>query len=397
MVVPPERFRDEELFDTRAVVEAGGHHVVVASTRAGECLGSRGGRVYAEAALDAQRAADYDAIVFVGGGGSRLLWRDEDALRLAREAADTAKVLGAICLAPVILGNAGVLQGRAATVSGSEARTIEACGATYTGPGVTVDGSIITANGPKSSALFGQRIVDLLACREGGSSASIGSDGPVAVKAVIFDMDGLMFDTERLARDAWRRAMAEHGYALDDSVYLTAVGRTVEVACRIFLDALGPDLPIDDIEAAKARYLQEMLTPGPPLKEGLVALLDGIADLGLSTAVASSTARAEVARRLSSVGLLERFDVVVGGDEVALGKPAPDLFLRAGEDLGVAAADCVVLEDSEAGIRAAAAAGMIAVMVPDLVEPSPVVRELAAAVVGSLSEVPGALRELGSA
>ncbi|HEY5169766.1 MAG TPA: HAD hydrolase-like protein, partial [Thermoleophilia bacterium] len=65
---------------------------------------------------------------------------------------------------------------------------------------------------------------------------------PVAVSAVIFDMDGLMFDTERLARDAWRRAMAEHGYALDDEVYLTAVGRTVEGACRVFVDAFGPDL-----------------------------------------------------------------------------------------------------------------------------------------------------------
>jgi len=162
MVVPPERFRDEELFDTRAALQAGGHSIVVASTRVGECLGSRGGHAYAEVTLDAQRAADYEAIVFVGGGGSKLLWRDEDALRLAREAADGGKVLGAICLAPVILGNASVLQGRNATVAGTEARTIEAAGATYTGPGVTVDGNIVTANGPKSSTLFGQRLAGLL-------------------------------------------------------------------------------------------------------------------------------------------------------------------------------------------------------------------------------------------
>ena len=134
MVVPPERFRDEELFDTRAALQAGGHHVVVASTHVGRCPGSRGGHVCAEVPLDAQRAADYEAIVFVGGGGSKLLWRDEDALRLAREAADGNKVLGAICLAPVILGNAGVLRGRKATVAGTEARTIEMAGAAYTGP-----------------------------------------------------------------------------------------------------------------------------------------------------------------------------------------------------------------------------------------------------------------------
>ena len=212
------------------------------------------------------------------------------------------------------------------------------------------------------------------------------------MKAVIFDMDGLMFDTERLARDAWQRAMAEYGYALDDSVYLTAVGRTVDNACQVFVEALGPDLPIGDIEAAKARYLRDMLDAGLPLKNGLLSLLDGLEELRTLTAVASSTARAEVERRLFRAGLRERFHATVGGDEVAHGKPAPDLFLLAGERLGVAPADCVVLEDSEAGIRAAAAAGMSPVMVPDLVEPSAAVRELARAVVPSLSE---ALKVLG--
>jgi protease I len=162
MVVAPERFRDEELFDTRAVLESRGHSVVVASTHAGECPGSRGGRVLAEAVLGDQRAADFDAVVFVGGGGSKLLWRDEDALRLAREAQAGAKVLGAICLAPVILANAGVLRGKNATVAGTEAKTIEAQGATYSGPGVTVDGNIVTANGPKSSTAFGESIAGLL-------------------------------------------------------------------------------------------------------------------------------------------------------------------------------------------------------------------------------------------
>jgi protease I len=169
MVVAPERFRDEELFDTRTVLEASGHAVVVASTRVGECPGSRGGHVLVEAEITDQGAADFDAVVFVGGGGSKLLWRDEDAIRLAREAAADSKILGAICLAPVILANAGVLRGRRATVAGTEARTIEAEGATYTGPGVTVDGNIVTANGPKSSTLFGQSIADLLT--PGGRSA----------------------------------------------------------------------------------------------------------------------------------------------------------------------------------------------------------------------------------
>jgi len=109
-------------------------------------------------------------------------------------------------------------------------------------------------------------------------------------------------------------------------------------------------------------------------------------------AVASSTARTEVERRLSVAGLRHRFLVTVGGDEVARGKSAPDLFLLAAERLGVTPADCLVLEDSELGIRAAAAAGMTAVMIPDLIQPSAAVRELAGAVLPSLSQVLGLLR-----
>jgi HAD superfamily hydrolase (TIGR01509 family) len=216
----------------------------------------------------------------------------------------------------------------------------------------------------------------------------------VSVGAVIFDMDGLMFDTERLARDAWRRALAEHGYALDDEVYLTAVGRTVEGACSVFVDIFGPDLPIVDIAAAKARYLRSMLEPAPPLKPGLSTLLDGLEARRLPLAVASATARAEIERRLATVDLLERFGAVVGGDEVECGKPAPELFLLAAERLHVRPADCVVLEDSEAGVEAAVAAGMPVLVVPDLVGPSPVVRAAARAVLPSLAE---AMEVIGTA
>lgn len=219
-----------------------------------------------------------------------------------------------------------------------------------------------------------------------------GSPAP-GVGAVVFDMDGLMFDTERLAREAWRAAMADHGYALHDDVYLDVVGRTAREARAIFVAALGPDLPIDDIAAAAARRLRDLLLPVPPLKPGLVALLDGIGDLHLPAAVASSTAHAEVERRLVAAGLRRRFAAVASGDEVARGKPAPDLFLLAGRRLGVAPDRCLVLEDSEAGVGAATAAGMRPVMVPDLAEPAPAVRE-SAVVVASLSDVLAVLRPL---
>ncbi len=165
MVVAPERFRDEELFDTQAELTQAGHQTVIASTHTGVCPGARGGQVTAELTLDQVHCADYAAVVFVGGGGSKLLFHNIDAWRIAQTMAQQGKVVAAICLAPVILAFAGVLRGRQATVAGTEATTIATHGAHYTGPGVTVDGHFVTANGPKSSRLFGQKIVQLLVTR----------------------------------------------------------------------------------------------------------------------------------------------------------------------------------------------------------------------------------------
>ena len=216
----------------------------------------------------------------------------------------------------------------------------------------------------------------------------------MTIRAVIFDMDGLMFDSERLAREAWRAALADQGYALHDRVYQRAIGRTAEEACEVFVEAYGKGLPIEAIEADKARRLEVLLKPFPPLKPGLLELLDVIAELGLRAAVASATAAAEVRGRLVAARLAARYDVVVGGDEVRAGKPAPDLFARAAQLLRVAAEECVVLEDSEAGILAASVARMVPVMVPDLVRPSASCRALCASVVVSLHEAAPVIRGL---
>ena len=163
MIVAPERFRDEELFATQAELIRAGHQTVIASTHLGVCPGSRGGQTTAERTLAQVDCADYAAVVFVGGGGSKRLFHDAEAWRIAREMSQQGKVVAAICLAPVILAVAGVLHGRQATVAGTEAMTLINHGAHYTGPGVTVDGQFVTANGPKSSPAFGRAIVQLLA------------------------------------------------------------------------------------------------------------------------------------------------------------------------------------------------------------------------------------------
>lgn len=162
MIIAPERFRDEELFVPMSEFHRHGHEVVIASTKVGLCEGSRGGNACSELLLKEINTETYDAVVFVGGGGSKLLFHDGDAIRIAQEMNENGKIVSAICLAPVILANAGVLKNKKATVSGQEAKTIEDQGAIYTQPGVTVDGHIITGNAPKSSQLFGETICDLL-------------------------------------------------------------------------------------------------------------------------------------------------------------------------------------------------------------------------------------------
>jgi protease I len=108
------------------------------------------------------RASDFDAVVFVGGLGSMEYWNDAAACRLVKDAADNGKVIGAICIAPVTLANAGILKGKKATVSSSEVERLRAQGAEYTGRDVEVAGNLVTANGPKTSEKFGHAILKLL-------------------------------------------------------------------------------------------------------------------------------------------------------------------------------------------------------------------------------------------
>jgi len=162
MIIAHDGFRDEELFLTREELEKGGHKTVIASVAKGVCRGSRGGSASATISLAEIRAEHYEAAVFVGGGGSRVYFTERDALRIAAEMAGQGKVVAAICVAPVILANAGLLHGKKATVYASEVKAIEAKGAKYTGAGVTVDSNIVTGDGPKSARLFGQKISELL-------------------------------------------------------------------------------------------------------------------------------------------------------------------------------------------------------------------------------------------
>lgn len=170
MVIAPENFRDEEFLVPKSYFEQQGHRVFVASTRKGACRGMLGATVQAEYSLAEVRAADYDAVVFVGGAGTPLVRREQFAIKLAQDAAASGKVLAAICWAPTILAKADVLNGRKATVwLGNDGeygtttdKVLEKFKAKYEKSGVVIDGKVVTADGPAHAKQFAEAIVRLL-------------------------------------------------------------------------------------------------------------------------------------------------------------------------------------------------------------------------------------------
>ena len=162
LIIAPQNFRDEELFETKAELEDEGVETTIASRQTGTVSGSRGGKAEAVLSIDSAKVSDFDAVVFIGGTGASEYFNDGTAQRLAKDAVLQNKVLAAICIAPSILANAGLLQGKNATAFDSESENLKAKGANYTGESVTVDGKIVTANGPNAARQFGEEIANAL-------------------------------------------------------------------------------------------------------------------------------------------------------------------------------------------------------------------------------------------
>ena len=208
---------------------------------------------------------------------------------------------------------------------------------------------------------------------------------PFAPAAVVFDMDGLMLDSERAITHCMARAAAAAGHEIPPSQWLELVG-TGEEACRGIIAARLGGEAAEALLAHADRLYEEVVDAGVPHRPGIVALLDWLDRHGLPRAVATSTRRPLALRKLRRAGLLDRFHAVCTSSDVPAPKPAPDVYLLAAQRLGVAPAQCLVLEDSPTGVRAALAAGMLPVQVPDLLPPDAAVRALGHRIVGSLAE-----------
>ena len=222
------------------------------------------------------------------------------------------------------------------------------------------------------------------------STASFARCAPILRRpaAVIFDMDGLVLDTEPLAARAWAEAAAALGVVFDMSLARAMIGRNFADCATMLRAHYAAPYPVDALLGRwHAAYDDVVAREGLALKPGVHELLEWLEANSIPRAVATSTRRERARSKLERTALLPRFHDVVGGDEVARGKPAPDIYVEAARRLGKDVASCVALEDSEPGIRAALAAGVTPIMVPDLHPPSPELVALDVAVLPSLHEV----------
>lgn len=209
------------------------------------------------------------------------------------------------------------------------------------------------------------------------------------IKAVIFDMDGTIFDTERIYHDAWMAA------GVPEELYWQMIGRghaEIQEMFRRHMD-VPPQVLYERCDAETKR----LLAPGVPKKPGLDALLQHLRQQDYRMALATSSLTENAGEKLRRAEVTDFFDAVIGGDQVEHGKPAPDIYRKAADAVHCAPAECMVLEDSFNGVRGGHAAGMYTVMIPDLLQPDAEIRVLADAVLPSLAEVAPLLLRLANA
>ena len=208
------------------------------------------------------------------------------------------------------------------------------------------------------------------------------------IKGVLFDMDGLMTDTERLFLQLWCEVMVERGYPEHRDVVIYCIGQNHAATRDYVREKLGDDFDYLSIIQEIGRRSKRFCTDhGVPVKPGLYELLDYLDAQNIPYAVATSTLRTNAQWRLQNIGVLDRLHGLVTGDMVTVGKPEPEIFLRAAETLDLPPEQCLVLEDSPHGILAAHRAGCLPVMIPDLKEPDAETEKLLFARCGSLPEV----------
>ncbi len=209
---------------------------------------------------------------------------------------------------------------------------------------------------------------------------------PRPVAAVVFDMDGLLFDTEALYEKALFTAARAVECAMDIDTFHSMIGTPWPDSRRRLLERYGETYPVDRLADTWVDHFRLLVDVELALKPGVLELLALLDEVGLARAIATSSSHATVQHHVAAHRIGDRFHAIVGEGDYAAGKPAPDPYLEAARRLGVDPRHCLALEDSPNGVRSASAAGMMTVMVPDRVQPTDEIRKLCL-VVPSLHEV----------
>lgn len=215
------------------------------------------------------------------------------------------------------------------------------------------------------------------------------------IKAIIFDMDGLMIDSERVTFECYQERLKDMNLTMDEEFYKTLLGKPIKGIYQRFYDVYGNDFPIEnviqDVHQLMAEYFE---TEGVPVKKGLVELLHYLKENNYKTIVATSSNRDRVDKILAQAKITEFFDDSICGDEVTKGKPNPEVFLKSCQKLGVNVDEAIVLEDSEAGIQASYDANIKVICIPDMKYPEKQYEEKTFKILKDLTEVTAYLKSL---
>ncbi|WP_179188125.1 HAD family hydrolase [Kiloniella majae] len=205
--------------------------------------------------------------------------------------------------------------------------------------------------------------------------------------AVVFDMDGLLIDSEAIYLRASVDAAKELGFALSEELYKSVVGLTMQAGEDIIRKGMGNDFPFDEFNSKMHELLEIEFARHVPLKTGAEELLTLLAERNLPVAVATSTSRRRAESHLTHAGVIPYFSTIVTSGDVTRGKPDPEPYLLATKRLGVSPKSCLALEDSHNGVRSAHGAGLQTIMVPDMLAPTDEISVLCIAVMESLHKV----------
>lgn len=210
------------------------------------------------------------------------------------------------------------------------------------------------------------------------------------IRGAIFDMDGLLFDTEMMYQQTWRELAEEMGVVLGEHFVNDISGTSGSHMCRVLEKHYGVSDGMTVRDECMRRMREKQKKP-VPMKKGVHEILEYFRTHGIKLAVASSTEKEQIENNLTLAGIRDYFDEVVSGNEVAHGKPAPDVFLLAARKISCQPEECYVFEDSFNGVRAGVAAGCRTIMIPDLFEATEEMYEICWGVYPDLQVVKGSL------